>query len=184
MNGKILALIGIVIVAGLMMIGAISMYVDTHDRAVEFEGNIKKYYDASESQLSNYTLAIQDKVQVADKYKDALKETIESYFKGREGVDQKFVMSQIQQQVPNLDPKIYQELMVTIESGRTKFNNLQKMKIDQCSDYAKFRKGFWNSRVLDKDVFPGKEIEHLCTVVSDVRTKKAMETGIQESIKL
>ncbi|HHJ1045201.1 hypothetical protein vBEcoMphAPEC6_gp143c [Escherichia phage vB_EcoM_phAPEC6] len=184
MNGKLLALIGILVVIVLMVFGSISMYVGAHDRAVEFEGNIKKYYDASESQLSNYTLTIQDKVQVADKYKNALKETIESYFKGREGVDQKFVMSQIQQQVPNLDPKIYQELMVTIETGRTKFNNLQKMKIDQCTDYAKFRKGFWNSKILDSNTFPSENIEHLCTVVSDTRTKKAMDTGIQESIKL
>ncbi|AXC39139.1 UNVERIFIED_ORG: hypothetical protein [Escherichia phage CMSTMSU] len=113
-----------------------------------------------------------------------MKETIETYFKGREGVDQKFVMSQIQQQVPNLDPKIYQELMVTIESGRTQFNNLQKMKIDQCTDYAKFRKGFWNSKILDTNTFPSENIEHLCTVVSDTRTKKAMDTGIQEVIKL
>lgn len=184
MNGKLLALIGLVVVAGLMMLGAMSMYVSTHDRAVEFEGNIKKYYDASESQLSKYTLTIQEKVQVADKYKDALNDTIEAYFKGREGVDQKYVLSQIQQQVPNIDPKIYQELMVTIESGRTKFNNLQKMKIDQCTDYAKFRKGFLNSKMLDDVAFPGKDIEHLCTVVSDVRTKKAMDTGIQEVIKL
>ena len=184
MNGKIIALIGVVVVFGLMAIGSVSMYVDAHDRAVEFEGNIKKYYDASESQLSKYTLVIQEKVQVSDKYKDALKETIETYFKGREGVDQKFVMSQIQQQVPNLDPKIYQELMVTIESGRTQFNNLQKMKIDQCTDYSKFRKGFWNSKILDANTFPGENIEHLCTVVSDTRTKKAMDTGIQEVIKL
>ncbi|HBC8436247.1 TPA: hypothetical protein KE178_004076, partial [Escherichia coli] len=76
MNGKLLALIGILVVIVLMVFGSISMYVGAHDRAVEFEGNIKKYYDASESQLSNYTLTIQDKVQVADKYKDALKETI------------------------------------------------------------------------------------------------------------
>ncbi|MCU6294827.1 hypothetical protein, partial [Escherichia coli] len=69
MNGKIIALIGVVVVFGLMAIGSVSMYVDTHDRAVEFEGNIKKYYDASESQLSKYTLVIQEKVQVSDKYK-------------------------------------------------------------------------------------------------------------------
>ena len=174
MNGKVFALIGVIVVFGLMVIGSISMYVGTYDRAVEFEGNIQKYYDASESQLSTYTLTIQEKVQVSDKYKDALKETIESYFKGREGVDQKFVMSQIQQQVPNLDPKIYQELMVTIESGRTKFNNLQKMKIDQCTEYSKFRKGFWNSKILDVNTFPSENIAHLCTVVSDTRTKTTM----------
>lgn len=184
MNTKVMVLLGFLVIVMIGCFGVVSMFTGAHDRAVEFEGNIKKYYDASESQLSNYTLKIQEKNQIADKYKDALKDTIEAYFRGREGVDQKFVMSQIQQQIPNLDPKIYQEMMVTIDAGRDKFNNLQKMKIDQCTDYEKFRKGFWNSKLLDTAVFPGKDIEHLCTVVSDVRTKKAMQTGVQEVIKL
>lgn len=41
MNGKLLALIGILVVIVLMVFGSISMYVGAHDRAVEFEGNIK-----------------------------------------------------------------------------------------------------------------------------------------------
>lgn len=184
MNKALILVGGLVLVVVLGIVGAISMYTGAHDRAVSFESNIKKFYDASESQLSTYTLTIQEKVQVADKYKDALKETIEAYFKGREGVDQKFVMSQIQQQVPNLDPKIYQELMITIDAGREKFNNYQKMKIEQCSEYTKFRKGFWNSKILDSGTFPGENIAKLCEVVSDVKTKKAMETGVQEVIKL
>lgn len=184
MSKGLIVLLGAVLIVLIGIGGTVSMYTSAHDTAVSYESNIKKYYDASESQLSTYTLTIQEKVQVADKYKDALKGTIEAYFKGREGVDQKFVMSQIQQQVPNLDPKIYQELMVTIEAGRAKFNNYQNMKIEQCTEYAKFRKGFWNSKILDANTFPGKDIEHLCTVVSDTRTKKAMDTGVQEVIKL
>lgn len=184
MNKPLILLVGVLVIFVIGVFGTVSMYSSAHDSAVNFEGNIKKYYDASESQLSKYTLTIQEKVQVADKYKDALNDTIEAYFKGRDGVDQKFVMSQIQQQVPNLDPKIYQELMVTIETGRARFDNLQKMKIEQCTDYEKFRKGFWNSKIIDSNTFPSKDIEHLCTVVSDTRTKKAMETGIQEVIKL
>lgn len=177
----LLAVIVVLIGGGL---GMMHMYTSTHDTAVSYEENIKRYYDGSESQLSTYTMTIQEKVQIADKYKDALKEVLGAYFAGRNGVDQKYVMSFIQQNVPSIDPKIYQELMVTIDSGREKFNNLQKMKIDQCTAYATFRKSFWNAKVLDSNVFPGKDIEHYCQVVSDTRTKKAMETGVQEVIKL
>lgn len=184
MKKGLIVILALIVVVVLGVLGWVSMYSSAHDNAVSFEENIKKYYDASESQLSTYTLTIQEKVQIADKYKDGLKDVIESYFKGREGVDQKFVMSYVQQHVPNLDSKMYQELMVTIDSGREKFNNLQKMKIEQCTEYGKFRKGFWNSKILDKDVFPGKDIEHYCTVVSDTRTKNAMKTGVQEVIKL
>lgn len=184
MNKNLIAVGAGLVLIFLCAVGYVSMYSSAHDTAVSFEENIKKYYDASESQLSTYTLTIQEKLQISDKYKDGLKEVIESYFKGREGADQNFVMSYVQQHVPNLDPKMYQELMVTIDSGREKFNNLQKMKIEQCTEYGKFRKGFWNSKILDKDVFPGKDIEHYCAVVSDTRTKNAMKTGVQEVIKL
>lgn len=184
MNKGLMVVLALIIVIGGGGLGLLGLYTSTHDSAVEYEANIKRYYDGSESQLSTYTLTIQEKVQIADKYKDALKEVISQYFQGRNNVDQKYVMSFIQQNVPNLDPKIYQDLMVTIDSGREKFNNLQKMKIDQCTSYSKFRKSFWNAKALDSSVFPGPDIEHLCQVVSDTRTKTAMQTGIQEVIKL
>lgn len=184
MSRGLIALGGLVLVVVLGIVGVVSMYSSVYDKAVTYEGNIKKYYDASESQLSAYTMTIQEKVQIADKYKDGLKDVIESYFRGREGADQKFVMSYVQQHIPNLDPKMYQDMMVTIDAGREKFNNIQKSKIEQCTEYEKYRKGFWNSKIIDNSVFPGKTIEHMCTVVSDVKTKKAMESGVQEVIKM
>lgn len=184
MSKGLMILLVLVVLIGGGILGTVSMYSSTYDAAVQYEGNIKKYYDASESQLSTYTLTIQEKVQISDKYKEALKEVVAEYFKGRNGVDQKYVMSFIQQNAPNLDPKIYQDLMITIDAGREKFNNLQKMKIEQCAAYQSYRRGFWNSKILDANTFPGKDIEDLCRVVSDSRTRNAMQTGVQEVIKL
>lgn len=184
MNKALVVVVGFVIVILLGVLGISSMYTGAHDQAVEFESNIERLYKGSENDLSNYTLTIKDKTQIADIYVSDLRSVIGEYFNGKQGVTEKQVMSFIQQHIPNLDSKIYQELLATIEGGRKQFANTQKMKIDQCSAYTKFRKGFWNSRILDSGTFPGKDVEHWCTVVSDKQTRTAMETGIQEPLKL
>lgn len=184
MNKALVVIVGFIIVVLLGVLGISSMYTGTHDQAVEFESNIERLYKGSENDLSNYTLTIKDKTQIADIYVSDLRSVISEYFNGKQGVTEKQVMSFIQQHIPNLDSKIYQELLATIEGGRKQFANTQKLKIDQCAAYTKFRKGFWNSRILDSGTFPSKDVEHWCTVVSDSQTRTAMETGIQEPLKL
>jgi bacterioferritin-associated ferredoxin len=184
MNKALVAVLGFVIVIGLGILGISSMYTGAHDTAVDFESNIETLYKASETDLSTYTLTIKEKTQISDMYVSDLRSVIGEYFNGKQGVTEKQVMSFIQQHIPNLDSKIYQELLATIEGGRKQFSNTQKKKLDQCGAYNKFRKGFWNSRILDSGVFPGKDVEHWCTVVSDQQTRTAMQTGIQEPLKL
>lgn len=184
MNKALIAVGGFIVVIGLGILGFSSMYTGAHDKAVDFESNIETLYKASENDLSTYTMKIQEKTQIADMYVSDLRSVIGEYFNGKEGVTEKQIMSFIQQHIPNLDSKIYQELMITIEAGRQSFSNTQKLKIDQCGAYTKYRKGFWNSRILDSGTFPGKDVEHWCTVVSDQKTRNAMQTGIQEPIKL
>lgn len=184
MNKFVVVIIGVVLVIAFGILGISSMYTGAHDQAVDFESNIERLYKASENDLSTYTLTIQEKTQIADMYVGDLRSVIGEYFNGKQGVTEKQVMSFIQQHIPNLDSKIYQELLATIEGGRKTFANTQKMKIDQCAAYTKFRKGFWNSRILDSGTFPSKDVEHWCVVVSDQKTRTAMETGIQEPLVL
>lgn len=185
MNKLLVAVVGFLLVVGLGILGISSMYTGAHDTAVDFEANIERLYNASENDLSTYTLTIKEKTQISDIYVSDLKSVIGEYFNGKQGVNEKQVMSFIQQHIPNLDSKIYQELLATIEAGRKTFSNTQKLKIDQCASYTKFRKGFWNSKILDALTDDqAKQIKHWCTVVSDQQTRTAMETGIQEPIKL
>lgn len=182
MKNALLVLVGLLVVLALSVVGIVGMYSSKHDTAVDFESNIKRFYDASENDLSTYTLTIKEKTQISDMYVGDLRSVISAYYNGKQGVTEKQVMSVIQQHIPNLDSKIYQELLATIESGRKQFSNTQKMKIDQCSSYDKFLKGFWNSKVIDHTQFPSPNIAKYCVVISDQQTRTAMETGIQEPI--
>ncbi|WNV47474.1 hypothetical protein ENKO_371 [Klebsiella phage fENko-Kae01] len=184
MKNALIAVIALFVVIVLGVAGVVGMYSSKHDQAVSFESNIKRYYDASENDLSTYTLTIKEKTQISDMYVSDLRSVIGEYFNGKQGVTEKQVMSFIQQHIPNLDSKIYQELMATIEAGRKQFSNTQKMKIDQCASYDKFLKGFWNSKIVDRTQFPSANISKYCVVVSDKQTRTAMETGIQEPISL
>ena len=176
-------ILGIVVVLGLGALGFAGMYKSSYDTANSYEANISRLNKASESQLSTYTLKIQEQVQIPAMYAEDLQKTIKAYFEGRGKQDETFIRSFVNQAVPNLSPKMYQNLMVTIDAGRDAFNNVQKQKIDTCSDYEEYRGKFFTSIVLPAK-FPGKNIEKLCQVVSDARTQKAFETGQQEVIKL
>lgn len=184
MKNALIAVVALFVVLALGVVGVVGMYTSKHDQAVDFESNIKRFYDGSENDLSTYTLTIKEKTQISDMYVNDLRSVINEYFNGKQGVSEKQVMSFIQQHIPNLDSKIYQELLATIESGRKQFSNTQKMKIDQCASYDKFLKGFWNSKVIDSTQFPSTNIAKYCVVISDQQTRNAMETGIQEPISL
>ena len=183
MSKGLILVIGVIVIVVLGGLGLLSAYTSVHDKATEFESNIERLYKASENDLSNYTLTIKDKTQISEMYVGDLRSVIGEYFNGKQGVTEKQVMSFIQQHIPNLDSKIYQELLATIEGGRKQFANTQKLKIDQCASYDKFRKSFWNSKIIDNGTFPGKNVEHWCTVVSDQQTRTAMQTGIAEPLK-
>lgn len=184
MKKALIAIVALLVVLALGTAGVVGMYSGKHDTAVDFEGNIKRLYDGSENDLSTYTLTIKEKTQISDMYVSDLRSVIGEYFNGKQGVTEKQVMSFIQQHIPNLDSKIYQELLATIEGGRKQFSNTQRMKIDQCTSYEKFLNGFWNKKIIDSTQFPSANIAKYCVVISDQQSRTAMETGIQEPIQL
>lgn len=172
------------IVAFILCAGALfSTYTSTYDSAVRFESNIERLNDASKSQLSNFTLTLRDKAQIPTMYTEDLKSVLKTYFESRGKQDVTMIKSFMQQHLPKFDTKLYEDLMITINAGRSEFNNIQQQKIDQCADYKTFRQSFWNSKFLPAQ-YPSAKIDKLCQVISDSQTNTAFETGVQESISL
>lgn len=179
---------GIVLIAAIITLvigvgGIIGMYTSAYDTANNYEHNIERLNKGSESQLSNFTLKVQEQAQIPGMYKDDLKEVLKTYFESRGQQNDTYVRSFVKQAMPDFSPKMYETLMVTIDAGRDAFNNIQKQKIDACADYGEFRGKFWNKKIISGD-FPSKNIEDMCKVISDERTQTAFKTGKQEAIKL
>ncbi|AQW88867.1 putative structural protein [Erwinia phage pEa_SNUABM_50] len=182
-NGIIAVLIAFFVVIVVGGIGLFSAYTGTYDTANKFEHNIERLNKASESELSTFTLKVQEQAQIPAMYKDDLKDVLKTYFEGRGKQDDTYVRSFVKQALPEFSTKMYENLMVTIDAGRDAFNNIQKQKIDACSDYGEYRGKFWNKKILSGE-YPSKNIEDMCKVISDARTKTAFATGEQEVIKL
>jgi hypothetical protein len=176
----ILISVGLVFVLG--FVGSVAMYTSTNNTANKFEANIKRNDQASQTQLSAYTLKVQEQAQIPAMYAEDLQKTLKAYFEGR-NKDETYIRSFVQQNMPNLSPKMYETLMVTIDAGREAFKNAQNKKTDVCSDYEEYRGRIWTSMFLSAK-YPGDNIEKLCTIVTDDRTAKAFETHRQEVIKL
>lgn len=174
------ALVAVIVVGAL---GSIAKYTSVNNAANNFEANIKRQDQNSQNVLSTYTLKVQEQVQIPAMYAEDLQKTLKAYFEGRGKQDETFVRSFVQQNIPNLSPKMYETLMVTIDAGRNAFNDAQKKKIDVCSDYDEFRGRVWSSMFLSAK-YPGNGIEKLCTIVTDNRTANAFETHRQEALKL
>ncbi|SOK58617.1 Phage protein [Yersinia phage fHe-Yen9-04] len=176
----LLAFLVVIVIGG---IGIFVSYTGTYDTANNYEHNIERLNKASESELSTFTLKVQEQAQIPAMYKDDLKDVLKGYFEGRGKQDDTYVRSFVKQAMPELSSKMYENLMVTIDAGRDAFNNIQKQKIDACSDYGEYRGKFWNKKILAGE-FPSKNIDDMCKVISDSRTKTAFKTGEQEVIKL
>lgn len=183
MKQAAIILIAFLVVVVVGIIGATMSYTGTYDSANKFENNIERLNKASESELSKFTLSVQEQAQIPAMYNEDLKGVIKTYFEGRGKQDDTYVRSFVKQALPDYSPKMYENLMVIIDAGREAFNNIQKQKIDACADYSEFRGTFWNKKILSSE-FPSKNIEDMCKVISDSRTKTAFETGVQEVIKL
>lgn len=183
------ALVAVLIVVLVIVFGgAIGLaleYVSVQNKANSYESNITKYNDDSKNVLSNYTLKIQEQVQIPAMYATDLQNTLKAYFQN----DNKNVQvtsgmtTMLKQAIPNLDASMYKDLMITINAGRDEFRDAQRRKIDACTEYTRFRGEFFTSMMLSAK-YPGSTIADQCKVISDQRTDTAFKTGQQEVIKL
>ena len=172
-----------VLVAGAIGFGG--MYVSYNDQAVDLETRIVAQHDNLKNIKSNYTLKIQEIVQVADKYKDDLRDIVDATFEGRYGEDGSQAMFQwIQEQNINLDPSVYKEIQVTIKAGRAEFQNAQTGFLDTKRIYERqlqsFISGFFMKSIND---FPRIDLDEYKTIVAD-STRKEFETGTDSAIKI
>lgn len=183
------ALVAVLVVFMVIVVGgAIGLgleYVSVQNHANSYESNIKKYNDDSKNVLSNYTLKIQEQVQIPSMYAEDLQKTLAAYFQGNgKTVNVSSGMTTLlKQAVPNLDSSMYKQLMITIDAGRNEFRDAQRRKIDACTEYDRFRGDFFTKMMLSAQ-YPGSNIGELCKVISDARTDNAFKTGQQEAMKL
>ena len=177
-------LIGIGLVIALFVMIVVGTGIGTYNECVEQEAAIEAQYKQNQNNYDNYFKTVVETAQVADKYKDALKDVFTSAIQGRYGKDGvKSVWTWLQEHNPQLDASAYTKNQQTIEGGRKNFEVNQKMLIDKKQVYQVQLNRFPSNifaRVLG---FPKIDLAKFDIVTSE-RTSKAFETKKDEPIKL
>lgn len=178
------------VIAGLVLLVSVVLgtlaisYISAVNDGARMENHVVMLNSDSENKLSNYTLKIQEKVQIPQMYAKDLKEVIRNTFEGRYGSDgSKALMQWIQEQNIQFDSSLYKDLQVTIDAGRDEFRISQTLKLQACTNYRTQLDSFWKGLWLGVAGYPKKDLTDICKVISDARTADVFKTGTQEALK-
>lgn len=177
-------LIGGVVVGGIVM-GLAGSYISNYNKANTFEKNISAQYKQNQNALSALTLTVMETAQVPSMYKDDLKEVISSGLQGRygEGGSKAFFQALTENYPGQLEPKLYENIQIAIESGRKDFAQEQKMLIDKVRVYETSLGYFWSGTMMSMAGYPKINLEEFKVIVSN----EALQTftkGVDSGMKL
>ncbi len=156
---------------------SVIMGVSASNKEVRIRSKITAQKQVCEAFYDKLWKVISQKAQVAEKYKDAFKETYTALIEGRYG-DEKggSLMRFITESNPNFDVSLYKDLQQSIEAERAGFFAEQKVLIDLSNEH-RILKRTWPS-----SMFVGGRPDIPITVVSSDATKKVMETGEENNV--
>lgn len=174
-----------ILVVGLSALAALGVLFITYFTYSNAEVRLREQVDAQvlvlESHHDKMWRTLQQQADVSSEYREAFTEIYPALIEGRyEGRDVAAALNinVVQEDNPNFDTSLYQELSRTIEAERTSFHRAQSRLVDLQREHRTLLRTFPGSLIL-----AGVE-EVDVTIVSNTRTKEVMATGIDDNIDL
>lgn len=172
-----IAILAFLIVTGFSLVGhGIGLY----NQEIQLRNQITAKQEENKSNFDNMWKKIKQSANVADKYKDGLRDVLSAYTKGREKESNQLLMDWTKEAVPNFDSSIYKQLNNIIVSSRDDFTLNQKQLIDLNRQHDVLLDTFPNN--LYYKVMGIKKIDVI--VVTSTTTDNAFETAKDDDIKL
>lgn len=172
----IAAIAGISVVA----IGLIT-YISTSNQEVRLRNQVEAQQQVLESHHDRMWKILQQKADVSQEYKktfeDIYPELIEGRYKG-EGGARMMLAKLVKEDNPDFDTSLYKELSRSIEAERVSFHQAQRKLVDVHREHKNLIQTFPGSVML-----PGKEPVDI-TIITSTRSKKAVETGVDDDVSL
>lgn len=182
-TGLIVALSCLALVA-IVVVTCVGSYISAFNYGNRAEVNIEAAWTNNQNVLGQYTLKIQELVQVPEMYKNDLKEVVTSALSARYGANgSKAVMNWLKESNIPFDSKIYVKMAQVIESGRNEFAREQTRLIDEKRAYQTQLGYFWSGFWLRAAGYPKIDLNKYKPVVAS-DTAQAFEKGVQAPIKL
>lgn len=177
MQKVLISLVLFVVIFGCIIIGkGISVY----NNSIYYQTAIEAKQKDNESVFDNMWKKISQTVQVSDKYKQGLKEVLESYVSGRSTDSDNLLVNWTHEAVPNFDASIYKEINNTIIAGRDDFIKQQRILLDLSKEYKKYIRTFPNN--IYCSLLGIKELD--IKIVTSNKTEKIFDTQKEDDINI
>lgn len=146
------------------------------------EVSLRNEYDAQkkilETSYDKMWKTLSQKAQVSNEYKEGFNEIYQNMIAGRYQQGDGSLMKWIQESNPTFDPSLYKDLMASIDSERTGVKFANDRMTDIKREHQDLRLKFPSS------LFVGSRQELEDFVISSTKTKKVMETGVDDDVEL
>jgi Na+-transporting NADH:ubiquinone oxidoreductase subunit NqrC len=174
-----------ILVVAILFIGTFGMaYINAANYGVRAEQEIEALWEDNQNVLGQYTLKIQEAVQVPEMYKNDFKEVLTAAMSGRYGADgSKATFQWIKENNLNFDSKMHAKMQVLIEAGRNEFQTKQTRLIDAKRVYKTSLGYVWRGFWLGMAGYPKIDLEKYRPVVAG-DTRQVFDSGVQAPIKL
>ncbi len=172
-------------VVALAVVFGIGGLFSANNYAVRAEREIQATWENNTNILGTYTTKIAEMAQVPGMQTDALKEVMRAAMEGRYGDNgSRAAVQWIREAYPGqVDNKLYQRLMETMDAGRTEFRDNQTRLIDQKREYETQLGTLPRSFFLSLMGFPKHDLSKYNVVISS-SAQKSFNTGIDDGVKL
>lgn len=175
---KTIVVIAVIIIVALGVITTVGSYFNYNNQEVALRekaeaqrGNIEAVHDAMWKIISQ-------KAQVSQEYRAGFDSIYTHIIGGRYSQGDGTLMKWIKEANPNFDTSLYKDVMDAIEVQRTVFKQEQKKMLDikrQHNTLCRTYPGKW---------FITNQTEIEYTIISSSQSKQAMETRIDDNVKL
>jgi len=156
-------------------------YVSAYNYGNSMEKQLAAIKDDNRNILAQYGQKVLEAVQVPEMYAEDLRRITREAIEGRYGEGgSKAAFQWLQEQNPQLDPTVYQQVQQIIEAGRQNFENGQRRLIDVRRQYETQLGSFWRGMWLRIAGYPKvdlKEFDIVSTDRADTAFKNRKEDG-------
>lgn len=170
-------------VAALLAVSAVTLGlagVSIYNSEARLKNTYEMKVKSNEAEFDNMWKKIQQSTQVADAQKDGFRQIFSDYATGRTAEGQGKVMAWVKESIPNVDLKIYNNVLNIMTGSRDGWTMRQNELVDVAREY--------NQNLV---VFPKSILLKFCgfekidpKVVTSSRTDKAFSTGKDDEVDL
>lgn len=169
----------IVVVMGLVLVVGIGLTcVSYHNKEVDLRAQIEAQQKKCEIVFDQVWKIISQQAQITEEHKEAFRQIYVEIMDARNQNSRGELMSWVQEQNPQFDPKLFDRLMNTVEEQRLVFTREQTALISMAQQHKAMLQRFPGNIIL------ANRQEVPIQLVTSSRTKSSYATGADDDVEL